>query len=313
MKINLLRTWRNVLGLLALSLWTTLASATSILFIGNSFTFGAGSAVQSWRADSVRDLNAQGIGGVPALFQAFARQSGLKFEVALETQGGSGLDWHLQHKLGVIGQQPWDMVVMHGYSTLDADKPGNPAKLVASAAEMTSLLSRTNPAVDIRLMATWSRADQTYLPTGAWHGRHIAAMALDVRAAYDRAAATAGPAVKGVIPVGQAWLRAMMTGVADPNPYDGTDLGKVDLWADDHYHASKYGSYLEALVVFGAITGYDPRVLGNNECAAFELGLSRTQVAALQRVAFDELAQQGLLKIMPILVPTRTKAAACLR
>ena len=42
------------------------APATSILFIGNSFTFGAGSAVRFYRADTVTDLNSEGIGGVPA-------------------------------------------------------------------------------------------------------------------------------------------------------------------------------------------------------------------------------------------------------
>ncbi len=297
--------------LLTLVFWATLASATSILFIGNSFTFAYGSAVNTWRADSVQDLNGQGIGGVPALFQAFARQSGLKYEVALETQGGSGLDWHLKNKLGVIGQRPWDVVVMHGYSTLDADKPGDAAKLIASTRQMTALLAKANPAVDVRLMATWSRADQTYLPTGAWHGKHIAAMALDVRAAYDRAAAAAGPAVKGVIPVGQAWLRAMMTGVADPNPYDGTDPGRVDLWAKDHYHASQYGSYLQALVVFGAITGRDPRTLGSGECAAHELGLPSALAVALQQVAFDELAGQGLAKPGAHKTPHATAANAC--
>lgn len=306
-----IRSGVTAIALLALSLWTTLASATSILFIGNSFTFGAGSAVQTWRADSVRDLNGQGIGGVPALFTAFARQSGLKYEVALETQGGSGIDWHLQHKLDVIGQHPWDVVVMHGYSTLDADKPGDPTKLIASAQQMAAFLVNRNPAVDIRLMATWSRADQTYPATGAWHGKHIAAMALDVRAAYDRAASSAGPAVKGVIPVGQAWLRAMLTGVADANPYDGTDPGKVNLWAKDHYHASQYGSYLEALVVFGAITGRDPRMLGAGECAASELGIPAKQAAALQQVAFDELASQGLVRPTTGNARPATAAASC--
>lgn len=306
---------RAFLAILQLCLFfgSTANAATSILFIGNSFTFGAGSAVQKWHANSVRDLNAQGIGGMPALFQAFARQTGLDYEVALETQGGSGLDWHLQHKRDAIGQQPWDAVVMHGYSTLDADKPGDPTKLIASAQQMAAFLAQRNPAVDIRLMATWSRADQTYPATGAWHGKHIAAMALDVRAAYDRAASSAGPAVKGVIPVGQAWLRAMLTDVADANPYNGVDPGKVNLWAKDHYHASQYGSYLEALVVFGAITGRDPRVLGAGECAAYELGISAQQAVALQKVAFDELASQGLVKAATQQAASPKAAHACSR
>ena len=78
-----------------------------------------------------------------------------------------------------------------------------------------------------------------------------------------------------MIPVGEAWTRAMQTGVADPNPYDGIEAGKLNLWTYDHYHASTHGYYLEALVIFGSLTGRDPRSLGDNECSAFELGLSR--------------------------------------
>ena len=57
-----------------------------------------------------------------------------------------------------------------------------------------------------------------------------------LRAGVDKAAA--GASIKAVIPVGEAWTRAMQTGIADPNPYDGVDAGKLDLWTYDHYHAS---------------------------------------------------------------------------
>ncbi len=287
---------------LALALCSGATQAADILFIGNSFTYAAGSAVRTWRADSVNDLNAQGIGGMPALFKAFTQQAGLKYEVALETQGGVGIDWHLENKLGVIGQRPWDVVVMHGFSTLDAKKPGDPAMLIASSKQMAGFLASRNPAVDVRLLATWPRADQTYTPKGAWYGKPISAMRDDVRAGYEQAAAAAAPVVKGLIPVGDAWLRAMATGVADPNPYDGIEAGKLNLWTYDHYHASTYGYYLEALVVFGAITGRDPRSLGDNECAAFELGLSGAQAGALQQIAFDELAAKGAVKPNPLVL-----------
>ena len=105
---------------------------------------------------------------------------------------------------------------------------------------------------------------------------------------YDLAAA-GSPAIHGVIPVGEAWNRAFKAGVADPNPYDGISPGQLDLWAADHYHASKFGYYLEALMVFGDVTGLDPRSLGKSERAASELGFSPEQATALQQVAFDEL------------------------
>jgi hypothetical protein len=143
-------------------------------------------------------------------------------------------------------------------------------------------------------MATWSRADETYPAKGAWAGQPIEAMARDVRAAYDKAAAAS--AVKAVIPVGEAWTRAIQTGIADPNPYDGIEAGKLNLWTFDNYHASTHGYYLEALVIFGSVTGRDPRSLGQNECSAFELGLSRADAKALQQVAYDQLAVTGAVK-----------------
>jgi hypothetical protein len=143
-------------------------------------------------------------------------------------------------------------------------------------------------------MATWSRADETYPAKGAWAGQPIEVMARDVRAAYDKAAGPA--AAKSVIPVGEAWTRAIRTGLADPNPYDGIEAGKLNLWTYDHYHASTYGYYLEALVIFGSVTGRDPRALGPNECSAFELGLSRGEAKALQEVAYDQLTVTGAVK-----------------
>ena len=134
------------------------AAAESVLFIGNSFTYGQGSAVRFYRNDTVTDLNHEGVGGVPALFKSFADQAGLDYDVALETRGGAGLDFHL---------------------------------------------------------------------------------------------------------------------------------------------ASTYGYYLEALVVFGRVTGRDPRSLARNECSAFELGLSTAEAGKLQQIAFDELAAMGAVTANP--------------
>lgn len=287
------------------------AAAPSLLFIGNSFTYAAGSALRFWRADTVTDLNHEGIGGVPALVKSFLQQAGQEHEVYLETRGGSGLDFHLDNKLAVIGQRGWDKVVMHGFSTLDAKRPGDPTTLVNTARQMAEQLRQRNPAVQIHLMATWSRADQTYPAGTPWAGKPITAMAQDVRAGYDKAAAGV-PGIVGVIPVGEAWNRAMQTGVADPNPYDGIESGKLNLWTYDHYHASTHGYYLEALVIFGMLTARDPRSLGENECSGYELGLSRPEIKALQQVAFDQLADSAGVKPAPLLLPKPVNPERCL-
>lgn len=291
-----MKSFSAMIATLTLALSTATAAAdTSVLFIGNSFTFGYGSAARYYRADTVTDLNNLGIGGVPALFKSFTEQAGLDYEVALETEPGSGLDFHLANRLSVIGRRPWDQVVMHGYSTLDRDNPGDPIKLASTTKDMSEFLQSRNSQVEVFLTATWSRADQIYIADRPWTGTPIEEMALDLRAAYDKAAAGA-PSVKSVIAVGEAWTRAMQAGAADPNPYDGIDLDKFNLWTWDHYHASSYGYYLEALMAFGNLTGLDPRSLGDIECSGFELGLSRTEIKSLQQAAFDQLAAEGLVK-----------------
>ncbi len=288
--------WRGVL-VAACLMWSPTASLAatipSLLFIGNSFTFGWGSPVRFYRADTVEDLNGGGIGGVPALFKVFTQQAGLDWEVALETHPGVGLEWHLENRAAALTTRPWDHVTMAGFSTLDPKAPGNPALLVRGAAGLASRLRARNPRVDIRLEATFPRADQVHLPAGHWFGKTVAAMVSDIRAGYDLAAKT-DPAITAVLPVGGAWLRAIESGVADGNPYDGVAAGQVDLWTYDHYHASTAGYYLKALVVFGHFTRRDPRSLGAGECAAFELGMSPSQAAALQLVAAEQLLAEGV-------------------
>jgi hypothetical protein len=292
------RKWHSGQALLAMALMVSAPlaqAATNVLFIGNSFTFGYGSALRYYRAATVRDLNDEGQGGVPALFKSFTQQAGLDYNVALETRGGTGIDWHVANRAAVILQQPWDIVVAHGHSTLDAEHPGNPARLVESVQQLAVLLVAANRQVDLRLEATFPRADQTYLPGGAWQGKTVADMARDVRAGYALAA-SASPAVRGIIPVGEAWIRAFDSGLADRNPYDGIEAGKLNLWTYDNYHASVAGYYLKGLVVFGSLTGRDPRTLGASECSGFELGLSALQVKALEQVAFEQLAASDGLK-----------------
>jgi hypothetical protein len=297
-------------GLLLLAAGADAQQRPTILFIGNSFTFGSGSAARYWRANTVTDLNDEGIGGVPAIFDAFADQVGLAYDVYLETRGGSGYEFHLAEKSDVLSSRPWNIVVMHGQSMLDLEVPRDTTKFLQTSQQMADFLRGVSPNVQIYLTATWSRADETYPDDGAWHGEPIEAMARDVRAAYDIAASRA-PNVKSVNPVGEAWNRAMATGVADSNPYDGIDAGKLNLWTFDSYHASVAGYYLEALVVFGNVTGLDPRTLGRGECSGFELGLSGPQMEALQQVAFDELTANGITTHAPAGRTPPTRGARC--
>ncbi|WP_454280852.1 PEP-CTERM sorting domain-containing protein [Sphingomonas sp. Marseille-Q8236] len=263
------------------------ASAESILFVGNSFTFGANSPVMRYRPDLVRDLNREGIGGVPALFKTFAEEAGQDWTVSLETAGGRDLAYHYEQKRREIDAR-WDVVILQGYSTLDAKRPGDPARHAEAAGLIAAMLRRANPNVRVELVSTWSRADLTYRSPSPWRGKPIAAMAEDLAAA-NVGAVRRFPEISGTIPVGQAWNRAWAERVADPNPYDGIAFGQVDLWTWDQYHASAAGYYLEALVIFGKVTGFDVRRLGEQERAARDLGLDPQLVRRLQAIAHAEV------------------------
>ena len=290
--------WRTaILALLALLMASPAAAQPrprTILFVGNSFVQGQLSPVRNWRAGSVTDLNHAGFGGVPALFKAFAEQAGQTWNVSLETQGGRTLGFHYDERRHLF-DRAWDVVVLQEYSTLDPLRPGDATAYLRDVARLTALFKARNPAVEMDLMATWTRADLTYRVPSPWFGKPVAAMAADLHAASERAR-TATPGIAHVLPVGTAWTRAFATRVADPDPYDGITLGQVDLWSYDQYHASVYGYYLEALVVFGRVTGVDPLTLGAGERAADELGIAPLQALALQRVAHDQLAADGAVR-----------------
>lgn len=277
----------RIVLLLAALLLAAPAQARTILFVGNSFTFGAGTPVVRFNAERVTDLNGEGIGGVPAIYDAFARKAGLDWQVSLETSPGKDLAWHLANRRPVF-EQTWDVVLLQGYSTLDRAAPGDPTRHIAAAREIAGLLRAANPKVRILLVSTWSRADLTYRTEGRWYGKSIYTMGQDLAAA-NCSAVDRSAGIDGAIPVGLAWNRAMRSGLADPNPYDGITPGQFSLWGTDNYHASVEGYYLEALVIFGAVNRFDPQWLGKREQAASTLQIAPERALALQRTAAQEL------------------------
>jgi hypothetical protein len=106
--------------------------------------------------------------------------------------------------------------------------------------------------------------------------------------------ATTNPNFAGVIPVGDAFQLAVNQNLVQTGGFynaSGTYTPQLpmDLWWEDYLHASKYGSYLDALVQFGIITGLDPQTLGANEIAARDLGISSLDARTLQHIAAAEL------------------------
>lgn len=282
---------KQVIAVLAAAALAATAPNRSILFIGNSFTFGADSAAMTYDKDSVTDLNRDGMGGVPALFKRFADEEGLHYDVSLETAAGQTLAWHLANRSAVIDRR-WDAVVLQEYSTLSPQRPGDVSDTIPAARALTQLFRLKNSNVDISLVATWSRPDLTYPPGKHWSGQPIERMALDLRKADDEVR-SAVPAIARIVPVGQAFNCAVARGIAEPNPYEGVKAGEIDLWANDHYHASAYGYYLEGLTIFAAVTHRDPRILGKNDKVAQDLAIEPEIASELQHIAFEIVKTGG--------------------
>jgi hypothetical protein len=147
-------------SLLALPLGVALpasaADPLSILFVGNSYTFGRVDPVLSYNAASVHDLTAafnatnptgtnsyplgtvgfgtfeqHPWGGVPGIFKKMTDEAGLNYDVSLSTRNAATLrgqfldtansDWKLREN---VATKTWDTVVLQGQS----DEPLPPGK-----------------------------------------------------------------------------------------------------------------------------------------------------------------------------------------
>ncbi len=187
--------------------------------------------------------------------------------------------------------------------------------------------ANASAATKVYLMQTWARPDMVFphlntvadanyptVPDGRpivaqpptpdtlyyTEAEGLAAMTADLRAAFA-AKLAANPNLAGVIPVGDAFQRALDDRIAKADGFynaEGTyaeevPSDKLNLWWIDYLHASKHGSYLSALVTFGKLTGISPASFGASEQAASDLGINPGDAVRLQRAAADQLVASG--------------------
>ena len=205
------------------------------------------------------------------------------------------------------------------YGGLDACMATGLSKTSCNTVRNIPANTHASAATKVYLTETWARPDMVYAhkittpdpssPTGSpivdtssaggdatLYYSSLGAMTADLHASFA-AAAAANPKFAGVIPVGDAFQSAVDQGLVKTGGfYDSNGVFTVaqpgdpmNLWWDDYLHASKYGSYLDALVQFGSITGLDPLSLGANEIAANALGIASTDALVLERLASAEL------------------------
>lgn len=265
--------------------------ASRVLFVGNSYTHGAFAPLITYNHTNITDLNGTGYGGVAGMFKQLTVSAGLTYDVAIEAVSSQSLAWHLAHKTNLLFQSHWDKVFLQDMSTgpLPEERDGQLPAFQAAVAALAQGLHTANPQAEVILYQTFPRSGLTYVSGQRYSGQPIETMANDLHDGYF-GMLKREPLVHAVSPAGDAWVRAIQQDVADRNPYDGVDDGKVNLWADDNHHASAYGCYLNAVVHFGAATGLDPRTLGYEQ-TAMDLGLASNHVIRLQQIAYEALRQ----------------------
>ena len=179
--------------------------------------------------------------------------------------------------------------------------------------------ANASAATKIYLTQTWARPDMVFAhlltvadantPDGApivdtssaggpatLYEKSLAGLTRDLHESFATALRT-HPRLAGLVHSGDAFQLALLEGAQHEGFFDAAGVyvpdapgGPIDLWWEDRLHASKYGSYLDALMHFGRITGRDPRSLGAGEQAARDLAIAPADAAFLQRVAAKTLA-----------------------
>jgi hypothetical protein len=258
---------RNTLLILLVAAASLPARADDVLFIGNSFTFGA-------TAPPV-----QKNGGVPKLFAEIATAKGREVATSAVTGGGKDWAWHLAQPATekALGSKPWTWVVLQDFSTRPT-RLGNVEQFVHDGETFSERIAQTSPHAGIILYETWAR------PPGAFYLLSPAfgpeQMMRELHESYGRLRedlAAKNPArEERVAPVGTAFAR------------DAAEYPAINLDASDRHHATAEGYYLAALVIYETIY-HDSAKGAPTSFFHGDLVISADDAAKLQGIA-DEVA-----------------------
>lgn len=320
------------------------ASPGKTLFVGDSYTHGHFDPVRTYGADTINDLNkkapsgsfaqegAKGNGekgpwgGIPALFQAFSNEQGLKSSTSMEAVSATDLSKQAKHEGGEIGGQKYNTLILQDKTNEglnSASKAGTAgSELQKGVGEVSKIVRAKNPAAKVYVNENPNTPD-TSIKAG------LSSSAVTAQDHNNFSAAAKADHAK-MAPVGDAFQRAISEGVADPKPATvlpkseqrvngdetlvqtpaGTKAtsttdptssnpnissdGKIQLYGEDDHHPSSAGAYLSALTQYGAVTKIDPRSLGANDQVAKNLDIPSWAAAKLQTVAAQQLTAEGI-------------------
>lgn len=220
-----------------------------VLFIGNSYT-------------RFNDL--------PRMVQSMSRSAprGPRLETRRETRGGYDLRNHWRHRRvrARIANGHFDAVVLQGHSLDPVRHPDQMADYARRFALHTGSVGSR-----LVLFQTWARH-----PRSRVYRRYDlggpSAMHQQVETVYREVGRELDATVA---PVGAAWQRA------------GRELPDVRLHRRDGTHPDVPGTYLSACVLYGTLTGLDPRALTWRPAP-----MPEREAARIRRVAAATLAER---------------------
>ncbi len=187
----------------------------SVLFIGNSYSFG-----------------------VPQAFRRLSKSRGKHVKIGHSTFGGWTLEKHSAHggTLKKLRQGNWDLVVIQDHSLHPGSPDSEREKVMDPCVKIFADEARAIGAVPL-LYQTWGRRDgDERIP-----GDDFYAMNERVRHGYRLASRHAGGVA--IVPVGDAWEREYRAG-----------RGR-ELYHEDGSHPSAYGDEISAREFYRVIFG----------------------------------------------------------
>lgn len=196
--------------------------STSVLFVGNSFTF---------------------YNNMPYIFKDIAESKGKKVHVDTVVTGGKDLKFHSERPrtYQMIQSRKWDYVILQGHSNEFAQPDFKVDSLTFPfAKKMVDSVRKYNPCARILFYMTWGYKN------GNKKWKAIASydsMQLRIERQY---LIFADKLSTGVSPVGMVWKE-----VRESNP-------EINLYQEDRFHPILTGSYLSACTHFTTIFGESP-------------------------------------------------------
>lgn len=199
-----------------------LQQETSVLFIGNSFTF---------------------MNGMPNMLRQIALSKGKTIHVDSVVEGGKDLNFHSARKLTYekIRSRKWDYIILQAHSNELAQPDSKVDNLsLPFARKIADSIRANNSCTELVLYMTWGYKN------GNPKWQAIAcydSMQLRIRNQYLRFADLLNARVS---PVGEVWKTIR------------TNYSGINLYDPDNQHPSPEGSYLSACTHFTTIFGESP-------------------------------------------------------